>query len=240
MKRLQRFILVLVLFVSVMLIVSFKQITDNNEIREPLIINGIDVNEKEGLTYLDTTQNFGVTDEYVYTDVYTDSNDALYYYVKKTDLFLGFYRQDYSTSSYDENNHLAKDDIIEIADQFIKVVMGEKSSYELTFCEYVERRKFYDINYYYTINGIKTDDRLSVRISSDGEILAFTAKNRDRYKDVNFDRILKQIEESKKSSNLSQYSINKEYVTKNEKGELVYRYEVSTSTFPELFEIPVG
>lgn len=145
--------------------------------------------------------DFGVYDEYV------DDKNTIYYYMHDTEkICLRMEEHEYDTSDNIGLFAMNDEEIKNIADTYIDFELGDDSQlYTFHEVEYQPQKDIYLVTYIRRLGDYITDDSVFVFITSQGEVYAFSAMNRDRYNSFNEGDImdesltiaLKEVEEGK-------------------------------------------
>ena len=118
-------------------------------------------------------------------EVYLDSIGTEYYFSAETGILCGYLFENIGFKS-EGGDCISEDNAIELAENILrKERTGD--NYVLSHCVYNKMGNYYDIEYSYTVNGLKTDDIFRVWINTKGDITAFSEFNYNLYNNLQID-----------------------------------------------------
>lgn len=104
-----------------------------------------------------------------------------------------------------------------------EIIQDEFEDYEYIFCQYSQCDAVYQIQYSYLINGILTDDLISIFIQDNGTVGAFLMPNKGVYRNVKLNEEL--------FANIDQSDESTQYFTKSGNKLVLVRNAVVTNEF---------
>ncbi|MFR1517386.1 MAG: hypothetical protein ACLSVG_01220 [Clostridia bacterium] len=158
-------------------------------------------------------------------DVYTDVNKNKYYFLKGTNTLCG-YQKEYYYGVYTENP-IPEEQAVRIAEEYLSRFVSEFSDYTLLFVQYSECDLVYQIQYSYYINGIPSDDFITIYIQANGEVGAFMMMNRGAYKGLAIDPKLTE----KYLKDTSESNIVSQYITKTAEGVVLVQNKLEADAY---------
>ncbi len=144
-------------------------------------------------------------------DVYIDEGLTEYLYLFNTDVYCGFKYVDVGMAT-EEKFAISREKALEIANGFLEANRENPDDYKLESCEYIEWAGYYDIQFYLTVKGYKTDDVLRIWVNAEGKVTSFSEFNFKRYDKLSIDpekykkaeqSIDKKIEKQRKETDVS-------------------------------------
>lgn len=160
-------------------------------------------------------------------DVFVDNAGTEYLYLCDSELFCGFKRSEVGVAN-PINEAISETVAIRTCQKYIEENRDNSKDYKLTECFYDERGGYYDAQYSFYVNNVKTDDVLRIWVNAEGHITAISEFNRERYAHCNVtaqkcaDARQRVIDKLKKTKADSDYVEVDCFLSQNDDAEWIY------------------
>lgn len=165
-------------------------------------------------------------DSYGTYDVYADQNQTEYLFLLNSDIYCGYKMSNVGVATLQENA-IEKSKALNIADDFLKKTRSNADEYTLLSCVYDELAGYYDIQYYLSVDGYKSDDIFRLWVDAKGEVTSFSEFNYNRYTEIDIatDKYAKADQKLAdvvfKEANKVEFSVVDQYISINDSGDVV-------------------
>lgn len=163
-------------------------------------------------------------------DVFSDLAENEYLFIKETDSFCGFAKKNFYKKYLEGEQCVPEETAITTAETYLNLYISDFKQYDRIACQYSKSDGYYQMQYCRPLNGILTDDIITVFIQADGQLGAFTAFKHGAYHDIHISE--EAIAQARQAAASITDPLMYEYITSSEEGIILLQYhEVSENGY---------